>query len=78
MATAEFSKFVGILSEALWSLGVSKSPVFHGFYDVSQLVSLWFCFPGGSDSKESDYSAGDICLIPGLGKFSGGVNGYPL
>ena len=38
----------------------------------------WFCFPGASDSKESDCSAGDIGLIPGLGKFSGGGNGYPL
>ena len=42
MATAEFSKFVGILSEALWCLGASKSPVFHGFYEVSQLVSVGF------------------------------------
>ena len=26
------------------------------------------CFPGGSDSKESAYNAGDQGLIPGLGR----------
>ena len=25
-------------------------------------------FPGGSDGKESVSSAGDLCLIPGLGR----------
>ena len=44
----------------------------------NRLVSHWFCFPGASDSKESDCSEGDIGLILGLGKFSGGGNGYPL
>ena len=28
-------------------------------------------FPGGSDSKESTYSTGDLGLIPGLGRFPG-------
>ena len=35
-------------------------------------------FPGGSDSKESAYNAGDLSLIPGLGKFPGEGNGYSL
>ena len=35
-------------------------------------------FPGGSDSKESAYSAGDLGLIPGWGRSSGEGNGYPL
>ena len=35
-------------------------------------------FPGGSDDKESDCSAGDLGLIPGSGRFSGGGNGNPL
>ena len=33
---------------------------------------------GGSDSKESACSAGDLGLIPGLGRFSGEGNGNPL
>ena len=32
----------------------------------------------GSDSKESACNAGDLCLIPGLGRFSGEGQGYPL
>ena len=35
-------------------------------------------FPGGSAGKESAYSAGDLGLIPGLGRFPGKGNGYPL
>ena len=32
-------------------------------------------FPGGSDGKESAYSAGDPGLIPGSGRSSGEGNG---
>ena len=35
-------------------------------------------FPGGSDSKESAYSAGDLGLVPGSGRSPGEGNGYPL
>ena len=35
-------------------------------------------FPGGSDSKASAYNAGDLGLIPGLGRFPGEGNGYPF
>jgi len=35
-------------------------------------------FPGGSDSKESAYTAGDLGLIPGLGRSSGEGNDNPL
>ena len=31
-------------------------------------------FAGGSDGKESDCSAGDLGLIPGLGRSPGGGN----
>ena len=37
-----------------------------------------FCFPGGSDGKESDYNSGDLASIPGLGKCSGEGNGNQL
>ena len=35
-------------------------------------------FSGGSDSKESACSAGDLGLIPGLGRSPGGGHGNPL
>ena len=36
------------------------------------------CFPGGSDGKESVCNAGDLGLIPGLGRSPGGGHGNPL
>ena len=39
--------------------------------------ALWG-FPGGSDSKETTCSAGDLGLIPGLGRCPGGGHGNPL
>ena len=35
-------------------------------------------FPGDSAAKESACNAGDLGLIPGLGKSPGEGNGYPL
>ena len=35
-------------------------------------------FPGGSEVKASACNAGDLNLIPGLGKFPGEGNGNPL
>ena len=35
-------------------------------------------FPGGSAGKESDCNAGDLGLIPWLGRFPGEGNGHPL
>ena len=35
-------------------------------------------FPGGSDGKESACNVGDLGLIPGLGRFPGEGNDYPL
>ena len=35
-------------------------------------------FPGGSDSEESARNAGDLGLIPRLGRSPGQGNGYPL
>ena len=34
--------------------------------------------PGGSDGKESACNAGDLGLIPGLGRSSGGGHSNPL
>ena len=41
------------------------------------LESKWG-FPGGSDGKESACSAGDLGLIPGLGRYPREDNGNPL
>ena len=35
-------------------------------------------FPGGSDGKESAFSAGDLGSVPGLGRSPGEGNGNPL
>ena len=35
-------------------------------------------FPGGSATKRSTYSAGDLGSIPGLGRFPGEGNGFSI
>ena len=35
-------------------------------------------FPGGSAGKESACYVGDLSPIPGLGRYPGEGNGYPL
>ena len=48
---------------------------------VFMLVSLsftYFCFPHGLDGKESAHNAGDLGLIPGLGRSPGEEKRYPL
>ena len=42
------------------------------------LLSSILGVPGGSDSKVSVYNAGDLDLIPGLGRFPGEGKGYPF
>ena len=40
--------------------------------------SHWQGFPGGSDGKKSGFNAGDLGLIPGMGRSPGEGNGNPL
>ena len=42
------------------------------------LTALWMGFPGVSDNKGSACNAGDLGLIPGLGRSSGGGHGSLL
>ena len=42
------------------------------------LLLLYMGFPGVSDGKESDCNAGDLGLIPGLGRSPGEGKGYSL
>ena len=41
-------------------------------------VLVYVGFPGGSEVKASSCNAGDLGLIPGLGRSSGEGNGNPL
>ena len=41
-------------------------------------VKIIWCFPSGSDGEESACNSGDLGSIPGLGRFPGEGNGYPL
>ena len=47
-------------------------------FDFNCNIQLFMSFPDGSDCKESVYSAGDLDLIPGLGRSPEEGNGYPL
>ena len=40
------------------------------------LYQIILGFPAGSDSKESAFNAGDLGLIPGLGRSPGEENGF--
>ena len=46
--------------------------------DICRELWCLMGFPGGSDGKESTCNAGDLHLIPGLGRSSGEGNSYPL
>ena len=46
--------------------------------DLSVIFKIALKFPGGSDSKAPIYNAGDLGLIPGLGRSLGEGNGNPL
>ena len=49
-----------------------------GFSPVSQCLTPWRGFPGGSVVKNPPANAGDRNLIPGLGRSPGGGHGNPL
>ena len=46
--------------------------------DYTDFLILNQGFPGGSDSKESTCNAGDVGLIPELGRSPGGEHGNSL
>ena len=52
----------------------SLLPVSH----ISKTLKECQGFPGGSDSKESVFNAGNPGLTPGLRRSPGGQNGNPL
>ena len=50
----------------------------HSQYNQNLKFYTTLCFPGGSARKESACNAGDLGLIPGLGRSPGEGSGYPL
>ena len=56
---------------------IVKSPEV-GFDTPPPPIYLPLHFPGGSSGKESAPNAGDLDLIPGLGRSPGEGKGYPL
>jgi len=46
--------------------------------DFTWIFATSLDFPGGSDGKASVYKAGDLGLVPGLGRSLGEGNGNPL
>ena len=49
-----------------------------GGHAILSMYASYMGFPGGSDYKESACDAGDLGLIPGLGRSPGGGHGNPL
>ena len=47
-------------------------------FPLENPTSVFLGVPGCSDSKESACNAGDLGLIPGLGRFLGGGHGNPI
>ena len=45
---------------------------------LMSLSFTYFCFPRGLDGKESAHNAGDLGLIPGLGRFPREEKRHPL
>ena len=52
--------------------------VFQLYRDIINIQHCVLGFSGGSDGKESGCNEGDMGLIPGSGRSSGGVNGNPF
>ena len=48
------------------------------FLSISCDLTHYWGFPGTSAGKESACNAGDLGLIPGLGRSPGGGHGNPL
>ena len=46
-------------------------------FEFAAPKTLLMGFPGGSDDKQTACNAGDLGLIPGLGRSSGKGNGKP-
>ena len=75
-AAFSFSSFTFIKS-IFSSSSLSAIKVLSSVY-LSLLISLWVGFPCSSAGKESTCNAGDLGLIPGLGRSPGEGKSCPL
>ena len=66
------------VSESLCSVGHTKHRWSNRALLFSFNLSLFMGFSGGWDGKEPACNAGDLSLIPGLGRSPGGGHGHPL
>ena len=62
----------------IFCLKENKFQIISYSFSSSYMVHFLKDFPGGSDGKASVYNAGDLGLIPGLGRSPGEGNGNPL
>ena len=53
-------------------------PGFHQEANLRTTHQILYTFPGGSEVKASACNAGDLGLIPGLGRYPGEGNGNPF
>ena len=82
-STTEHCIRFGLASSFLLELFICSSPVAYGHLwtcgvHVSVAYLFAFSYHGGSDVKDSACNAGDLGLIPGLGRFPGGRHSNPL
>ena len=78
MLNVTVSSIIWSMSEyVLWQFGSWKY-VHIILLILFGLAFFWGCFPGSSDGKESACNAGDLSLIPGLGRSPGEGKGYSL
>ena len=69
-------KYTGVVCHTLLQ-GIFPTQGLNLCLFISYTGGGW-CFPGGSNSKESAWNVGDLGSIPGLGRSPGEGNGYPL
>ena len=65
-SSSEFPRYLNLNLTKF--LGINSIYFWYQCYTVSTCVAKHH-FPGGSDSEESTCNAGDLGLIPGLGRF---------
>ena len=70
-----YANYISIYFICIWLSSAFTVYIIEVYY---KYIKQFMDFPGGSDSKESAYNAGDLGLIPGLGRSSGEGNGNPL
>ena len=72
-AAYQASLSMGFSRQEYWSGVPLPSPIYVYIYIYTHSLA-----PDGSDGKESACNAGDLGSIPGLGRYPGGRNVYPL